>query len=67
MVPLEELPFVTIQLPIFNEKYTVERLLHAVTHLDYPGDRLQIQVLDDSTDDTAQLVNRLVQKTSCAV
>jgi cellulose synthase/poly-beta-1,6-N-acetylglucosamine synthase-like glycosyltransferase len=59
---LEEWPFVTIQLPIFNEKYTIERLLRAVVQLDYPADRLQIQVLDDSTDDTAQLVNRLVQK-----
>jgi cellulose synthase/poly-beta-1,6-N-acetylglucosamine synthase-like glycosyltransferase len=53
-------PPVTIQLPIFNEKYTVERLLKSVTQLDYPADRLQIQVLDDSTDDTAELVNRLV-------
>ena len=58
--PVKEWPYVTIQLPIFNEKYTVERLLRAVTKLDYPANRLQIQVLDDSTDDTAQLVNRLV-------
>ncbi|MGE5071933.1 MAG: cellulose synthase family protein [Anaerolineae bacterium] len=56
-----EWPRVTIQLPIFNEKYTVERLLRAVTRLDYPADRLQIQVLDDSTDDTAQLVRSLVE------
>ena len=55
-------PLVTIQLPIYNEKYTIERLLDAVTKLEYPSDRLQIQVLDDSTDDTAQLVNRLVEK-----
>ena len=47
---LKEWPAVTIQLPIFNEKYTVERLLQAVTRLDYPAKRLQIQVLDDSTD-----------------
>jgi cellulose synthase/poly-beta-1,6-N-acetylglucosamine synthase-like glycosyltransferase len=60
-VPLpKHWPPVTIQLPIFNEKYTVERLLSAVTRLDYPGDRLQIQVLDDSTDDTADLARRLV-------
>lgn len=57
-----EWPPVTIQLPIFNEKYTVERLLRAVTRLDYPRAALQIQVLDDSTDDTAELVSRLVQK-----
>jgi cellulose synthase/poly-beta-1,6-N-acetylglucosamine synthase-like glycosyltransferase len=55
-------PSVTVQLPIFNEKYTVERLLQAVTRLDYPADRLQIQVLDDSTDDTYNLVRQLVQK-----
>ena len=53
-------PYVTVQLPIFNEKYTIKRLLCAVTQLDYPADRLQIQVLDDSTDDTAQFVRRLV-------
>ena len=57
----KEWPVVTIQLPIYNEKYTVERLLRAVTKLDYPSGRLQIQVLDDSTDDTAQLVEGLVQ------
>jgi cellulose synthase/poly-beta-1,6-N-acetylglucosamine synthase-like glycosyltransferase len=55
-------PFVTIQLPIFNEKYTIERLLRAVTGLTYPRDRLQIQVLDDSTDDTVELVNKLVHE-----
>ena len=53
-------PAVTIQLPIYNEKYTVERLLRAVTNLDYPSDQLQIQVLDDSTDDTVDLVSQLV-------
>ena len=59
--PLKEWPAVTVQLPIYNEKYTVERLLKAVTKLDYPSERIQIQVLDDSTDDTAQLVKRLVE------
>lgn len=58
----KEWPVVTIQLPIYNEKYTVERLLRAVTKLDYPSGRLQIQVLDDSTDDTAQLVEGLVEE-----
>src|SRR5437867_5187341 len=51
----EQLPKVTVQLPIFNEVYVVERLLRSVSELDYPRDRLQIQVLDDSTDDTRQL------------
>jgi cellulose synthase/poly-beta-1,6-N-acetylglucosamine synthase-like glycosyltransferase len=59
---LKEWPPVTVQLPIFNEKYTVERLLRAVTQLDYPSDRLQIQVLDDSTDDTYELVASLVEE-----
>jgi len=54
-------PPVTVQLPIFNEKYTVERLLRAVTQLDYPAKCLQIQVLDDSTDDTYDLVAHLVE------
>lgn len=55
-------PTVTVQLPIFNEFYVVERLLAAVTALDYPMDRLQIQVLDDSTDETATLVRRAVSQ-----
>ena len=55
-------PRVTVQLPIFNEKYTVERLLRAVTRLDYPADHLQIQVLDDSTDDTFDLLAKLVEE-----
>lgn len=58
----QEWPPVTVQLPIFNEKYTVERLLQAVTRLDYPADCLQIQVLDDSTDDTIDLVSKLVDE-----
>ncbi len=48
-------PIVTIQLPIFNEKYVVERLLDAVIEMNYPKDKLQIQVLDDSTDDTVDI------------
>jgi cellulose synthase/poly-beta-1,6-N-acetylglucosamine synthase-like glycosyltransferase len=60
-LPLKKWPRVTIQLPIFNEKYTVERLLSAVTRLDYPAEKLQIQVLDDSTDDTFDLVASLVE------
>jgi cellulose synthase/poly-beta-1,6-N-acetylglucosamine synthase-like glycosyltransferase len=58
---VENWPRVTVQLPIFNEKYTVERLLRAVTRLDYPAECVQIQVLDDSTDDTYDLVARLVE------
>ena len=51
----EQLPKVTMQLPIFNEVYVVERLLKSVSEIDYPRELLQIQVLDDSTDDTRQL------------
>jgi len=54
-----ELPHVTVQLPVFNEFYVVERLLNSVSELDYPKDKLQIQVLDDSTDDTRELTHRL--------
>src|SRR6266513_3470446 len=50
-----ELPKVTMQLPIFNEVYVVERLLRSVSELDYPQHLLQIQVLDDSTDDTREI------------
>jgi cellulose synthase/poly-beta-1,6-N-acetylglucosamine synthase-like glycosyltransferase len=52
----EQLPTVTVQLPLFNERYVAERLLEAVAALDYPRDRLEIQVLDDSTDDTSDIV-----------
>src|SRR3954454_16874849 len=51
----EEVPAVTMQLPVFNEVYVVERLLRSVSEIDYPKDRLHIQVLDDSTDDTREL------------
>ncbi|EDO28878.1 predicted protein, partial [Nematostella vectensis] len=57
-----EIPFVTIQLPIFNEKYVVERLLHSVAALDYPKEKLEVQVLDDSTDDSVIETARLINK-----
>jgi cellulose synthase/poly-beta-1,6-N-acetylglucosamine synthase-like glycosyltransferase len=50
-----ELPAVTVQLPLFNEMYVVERLLDAVVAISYPRDRFQIQVLDDSTDETCDI------------
>jgi len=58
---LETLPSVTVQLPIFNEWYVAERLLDACANLDYPRELLEIQVLDDSTDDTASLIARKVK------
>jgi cellulose synthase/poly-beta-1,6-N-acetylglucosamine synthase-like glycosyltransferase len=56
----EALPRVTVQLPIFNERYVAARLLEAVTKLDYPSELLEIQVLDDSTDETRVVCSRLV-------
>ena len=50
----KEIPFVTIQLPIYNEKYVVERLLENISRIEYPKSKLEIQVLDDSTDDSIQ-------------
>lgn len=55
-------PQLTIQLPIFNEMYVVERLVEAVTAIEYPPDRLEIQVLDDSTDETVEIAAKAVQK-----
>src|SRR2546423_3433184 len=51
----ETLPKVTMQLPIFNEVYVAERLLRSVSEVDYPRELLQIQVLDDSTDETREI------------
>src|SRR5260370_14563258 len=56
----EELPRVTVQLPLFNEMYVVERLVKSVTEIDYPRDRLEIQVLDDSTDETVNIAKATV-------
>jgi cellulose synthase/poly-beta-1,6-N-acetylglucosamine synthase-like glycosyltransferase len=57
----EELPRITVQLPLFNEMYVVERLLKSVTEIDYPRDRLEFQVLDDSTDETVKLAQATVE------
>ncbi len=56
----ENLPLVTIQLPLFNERYVVERLIEETSKMDYPKHLLQIQVLDDSTDETHAFTERLV-------
>ena len=58
----DELPLVTVQLPCFNEMHVMERLLDSVSGLDYPKDKLQIQVLDDSTDQTTQICQEEVAK-----
>ena len=56
----KDLPKVTVQLPVYNELYVVERLIDAVCQFDYPKERLEIQVLDDSTDETADVAKLLV-------
>ena len=55
-------PLVTVQLPIYNEKYVATRLLDAVSNLDYPVSRLEIQVLDDSTDETVEILAKRIHK-----
>src|ERR1051325_7900096 len=57
-----ELPVITVQLPLFNELYVVDRLLKAVTAFDYPREKLEIQVLDDSTDETTRVAEAVVAK-----
>ena len=56
-----EIPFVTIQLPVFNEIYVMERLLKNIVLLDYPKDKLEIQVLDDSTDESVDSTASLIE------
>ncbi|HKM85844.1 MAG TPA: cellulose synthase family protein [Terriglobales bacterium] len=58
----DELPRVTVQLPIFNEQYVVDRLLDAVCRLEYPKEKLDIQLLDDSTDETVEVARILVER-----
>jgi cellulose synthase/poly-beta-1,6-N-acetylglucosamine synthase-like glycosyltransferase len=58
----DELPRVTIQLPIFNEQFVIDRLVEAVCSIDYPQDKLEIQVLDDSTDETQEVASNIVAR-----
>src|SRR5512134_3586379 len=50
-------PIVTVQLPVYNEMYVVDRLIDAVCAIDYPRELLEIQILDDSTDETCEIVD----------
>lgn len=61
-VPLLDLPRVTVQLPVYNERYVAKRLIEAVCQLDYPQSKLEIQVLDDSADDTVETCKETVQQ-----
>src|ERR1700730_1214928 len=58
----DQLPHITVQLPLFNEMYVVERLVKAIAEIDYPRERLEIQVLDDSTDETGRIAESKVTK-----
>lgn len=58
----DELPVVTIQLPLYNEMYVVDRLVDAICKIEYPRDLLEIQVLDDSTDETRQIAELAVRR-----
>ena len=60
--PVSEWPVVTIQLPIFNEMYVVDRLIDSVCEIDYPAGKLEIQVLDDSTDETRAIAELAVRR-----
>ena len=58
----EQLPRVTVQLPIYNEQFVIDRLVDAICKMRYPKDRLEIQVLDDSTDETVQVAGDVVER-----
>src|SRR6476469_7138305 len=62
VAPLDPTPVVTIQLPLYNEMYVADRLIDAVCSIDYPRDRLEIQVLDDSTDETQSIAAVAVRR-----
>ena len=58
----DEDPMVTIQLPLYNEMYVIERLINAVCEIEYPKDKMEIQILDDSTDETTAIVAKIVEQ-----
>jgi cellulose synthase/poly-beta-1,6-N-acetylglucosamine synthase-like glycosyltransferase len=60
--PLDPLPVVTIQLPLYNEMYVADRLIEAVCRIDYPRELFEIQVLDDSTDETCSIADLAVRR-----
>lgn len=63
----DDLPFVTVQLPIFNEQFVIDRLIDACCRLDYPRDRFEIQLLDDSTDETVEVASAIVARYAAGV
>lgn len=59
---INSFPSITIQLPVYNERFVIGRLLDAVSALNYPNDRIEIQVLDDSTDDTLSIAEKKIRE-----
>jgi len=55
-------PFVTIQLPVYNEAEVIERLIESAVRVDYPADRFEIQVVDDSTDETSKIIDNVIKR-----
>lgn len=55
-------PFVTIQLPVYNEAEVIERLIESAARVDYPADRFEIQVVDDSTDETSKIIDKVIER-----
>jgi cellulose synthase/poly-beta-1,6-N-acetylglucosamine synthase-like glycosyltransferase len=62
MALFTELPRITVQLPIYNEQFVIERLLEAICAMEYPKDKLEIQLLDDSTDETQEVASAMVDR-----
>ena len=58
----EDYPIVTIQLPLYNEKYVICRLIDAALRIEWPKDKVEFQILDDSTDDTVQIIKNHIQQ-----
>lgn len=59
---MDEYPVVTVQIPLYNEQYVITRLIDSVIRLDYPKDKLEIQILDDSTDESTKIIEDHIQK-----
>src|SRR3954454_5666928 len=57
-----DLPTIVVQLPIFNEQFVIDRLVDACSHMQYPQDKILIQVLDDSTDETVKVASEVVDR-----
>ena len=59
---IKEYPYVTVQLPVYNECYVIKRLIETASKMDYPRDRFEIQVLDDSTDETTEIIGNIIRE-----